>query len=213
METNHQLDAPEGRRHRDALAQLKAAVAATEAAKQLGDNTRSRDAGQTFREDLGALDAESRGKQDSTPPLKLVKTVEEEAEAANLSEPRITSKPLDLAADRLRKIAATKDARSDNTNSEDFVAFLERQGVSDLADKLEAAAAYLTFVDGEADFTRPQLMRLVQSASREEITREDGLRCFGRLLRQSRFAKLNNGRFKVDDNTPFRPRSSRVAQG
>ncbi len=213
MQTNQQLDAPEGRRHRDALAQLKAAVAATEAAKQLGDNTRSRDAGETFRDDLGALATEGRSGSDGLPPLKLVKPSEDEDEAPVISEPRITSKPLDVAAERLREIAATKDARDDSRKSGGFAAFLEKQGVTDLADKLEAAAAYMAFVEGEPDFTRPQLMRLVQSASREEITREDGLRCFGRLLRQSRFAKLNNGRFKVDENTPFRPRDPRVAQG
>ena len=223
-ETNHQLDEPEGRRHRDALAQLKAAVAATEAAKQLGDNTRSRDAGETYRDDLGALDAENRTAPEGLPPLKLVTSDDDKSDrdtggdeeaddnAQALSGGRVTSKPLDTAADRLREIAATKDAGSAG-NTEDFVAFIERQGLTDLGDKLEAAAAYLTFVEGEADFTRPQLMRLVQSASREEITREDGLRCFGRLLRQARFSKLNNGRFKVDENTPFRPRSSRAAQG
>ncbi len=210
-ETNHQLDAPEGRRNRDALAQLKAAVAATEAAKQLGDSARSRDAGAAFRDDLGALDAENRDKPDGLPPLKLVTTTdEEEAKEKVLSDDRVTSKPLDATADRLRQIAAAKEP---SATGMDFAGFLERHGVSDLSDKLEAAAAYLAFVEGEPDFTRPQLMRLVQSASSEEITREDGLRCFGRLLRQSRFSKLNNGRFKVDDNTPFRPRTSRMAQG
>ena len=212
MQTNQQLDEPEGRRHRDALAQLKAAVAATEAAKQLGDRHRSRDVGEAYRDDLGALENEGRKGSEGLPPLKLVKT-EEDDEVASIPEPRITSKPLDVAAQRLRQIAATKDASDEVEKSEDFVAFLEKQGVTELGDKLEAAAAYLAFVEGEAEFTRPQLMRLVQSASREEITREDGLRCFGRLLRQARFAKLNNGRFKVDDNTPFRPRTSRLAQG
>ena len=166
--------------------------------------------GETFRDDLGALETEGRKGSEGLPPLKLVKA---DDDVAAVPEPRITSKPLDVAAQRLREIAATKDAPEDSEKSEGFVAFLEKQGVSELGDKLGAAAAYLAFVEGEAEFTRPQLMRLVQSASREEITREDGLRCFGRLLRQSRFAKLNNGRFKVDDNTPFRPRSSRVAQG
>ena len=162
--------------------------------------------------DLGALEPESRKGSGGLPPLKLV-TPDEDDDVAAVPEPRITSKPLDIAAQRLREIAATKDASEEDDKTVDFVDFLEQQGVTDLGDKLEAAAAYLTFVDGEPDFTRPQLMRLVQSASRDEITREDGLRCFGRLLRQSRFAKLNNGRFKVDDNTPFRPRNSRVAQG
>lgn len=212
MQTNRQLDEPEGRRHRDALAQLKAAVAATEAAEQLGDRHSSRDVGGAYRDDLGALETEGRKGSEGLPPLKLVKP-EEDDDAASVPEPRITSKPLDVAAQRLRQIASTKDASEDGEKSEGFVAFLEKQGVTDLGDKLEAAAAYLAFVEGEPEFTRPQLMRLVQSASREEITREDGLRCFGRLLRQARFAKLNNGRFKVDDNTPFRPRTSRLAQG
>ncbi|SFS14861.1 hypothetical protein [Yoonia litorea] len=209
-ETNQQLDSPEGRRHRDALAQLKAAVAATEAAKQLGESNRSRDAGETFRDDLGALDAENRQKRDGLPPLKLVTTVEGTADG-EASKPRETSKPLDIAAQRLREIAATKDSDEDTPAPGGFAAFLEKQGVSDLGDKLEAAAAYLAFVENDPDFTRPQLMRLVQSASREEISREDGLRSFGRLLRMGRFAKMNNGRFKVDDNTPFRPRKSRLA--
>ena len=212
-QTNQQLDEPEGRRHRDALAQLKAAVAATEAAKQMGDSQKSRDAGETFRDDLGALHSESGQTSQPLPPLKLVRNEVAAATEQSVPQPRVTSKPLDVAAERLREIAAAKETAKDASKSVDFVAFLEQHGVSDLADKLEAAAAYLAFVEGEPDFTRPQLMRLVQSASREEVTREDGLRCFGRLLRQARFLKLSNGRFQVSDNTRFRPRKSRVAQG
>ena len=51
------------------------------------------------------------------------------------------------------------------------------------------------------------------SASDEEITREDGLRCFGRLLRQARLVKLANGRFQVAENTQYRPDGDKAAQG
>ncbi|WP_438955756.1 hypothetical protein [Cognatiyoonia sp.] len=38
---DEQMDEPEGRRHRQAIAQLKATVVATEAARQLGDTAKS----------------------------------------------------------------------------------------------------------------------------------------------------------------------------
>ena len=113
-------------------------------------------------------------------------------------------KPLDAATERLREIAAkvaSRDASEDMT----FAKFAEQQGARELADLLEAAAAYISYVDGEDDFSRPQVMKVVQSASDEEISREDGLRSFGRLLRQSRIIKLNNGRFQVSESTRFRP--------
>ena len=55
-------------------------------------------------------------------------------------------------------------------------------------------------------------MKKVQLAAADTFTREDGLRSFGRLLRQSRIIKLNNGRFQVSEDTRFRP-ADKAAQG
>ncbi len=242
-QTDQHLNQPESRRHRDAFAQLKAAVAATEAARQLGDKgAETVDPDEVFKDDLGAHDAEEKERSQAiaSAPLKLVPSqkVEPEAEAdaevevpqkpepvkTRFIEPAVEeaaqeaktqpadAKPLDAASERLRQIAALKEADG-QTEAAGFAEFAAAHGATDLVDKLEAAGAFICFVEGAADFSRPQVMKVVQSASSEEITREDGLRCFGRLLRQARLIKLPNGRFQVAENTQYRPDGDKAAQG
>lgn len=212
------LNEPEGRRHRDAFAQLKAAVAATEAARQLGDaGAQTRDPGEAFREDLDAHEAEeadvvSRDISDeiaATPsPLRLVpaQRVSEDEDDTETAE----AAPASGATERLRRIASQRENVGEKTGG--FAEFAAQKGATELGDLLEAAAAYIAFVEGDDDFSRPQVMKKVQMASADEFSREDGLRSFGRLLRQSKIIKLNNGRFQVSGNTRFRP-DDKAAQG
>ncbi len=200
-QADERLSEPEGRRHRDAFAQLKAAVVATEAARQLGDREDDVDPQDAFREDLDEAVREG-GDEDNNEgpaavPLKLV------------AEQRIEDAP-ENPSDRLRQIASVKDDNAAPTAG--FAEFAEEQGATELGDLLEAAAAYIAFVEGDADFSRPQVMKKVQLAATDEFSREDGLRSFGRLLRQSRIIKLNNGRFQVSEDTRFRP-TDKAAQG
>ncbi|WP_242650948.1 hypothetical protein [Yoonia tamlensis] len=196
-QTDAHLNEPEGRRHRDAFAQLKAAVAATEAARELGDESPAKSKDSAFREDLGAHDAEEGGQAMASSPLRLVPS--ESASDADA--------PTDAAAERLRQIASKVEENMAPTTG-GFAEFAADHDAAELSDLIEAAAAYSAFVEGVADFSRPQVMRKVQSVTQEEISREDGLRSFGRLLRQNKIVKLNNGRFQVAENTRFRPSGS-----
>lgn len=193
-QTDQHLNKPESRRHRDAFAQLKAAVAATEAARQLGDKgDGARDPDEVFKDDLG---------------------VHEAAEGTNAiatSDADNKIKPLDAASERLRQIASLKEAEG-VPETTGFAEFSQAHGATELVDMLEAAGAYICYVEGEADFSRPQVMKVVQSASEAEISREDGLRCFGRLLRQTRIIKMDNGRFQVAETSQYRPNDQRAAQ-
>lgn len=255
-QTDERLNEPEGRRHRDAFAQLKAAVAATEAARQLGDpGAGSRDKNEVFRDDLDALEAEAESEivdeinediaedvqeahaevnaeagltddvAETQPEDDLSdEIVEEAAEEASQNTAvapaplklvssqsvKAADKPLDAASARLREIAANKEAEVAAKGG--FAEFAAQQGATELADLLEAAAAYIAFVEGENDFSRPQVMKKVQSTTAIVFSREDGLRSFGRLLRQSKVIKLNNGRFQVAEDTRFRP-EDKAAQG
>jgi hypothetical protein len=233
-QTDQHLNQPESRRHRDAFAQLKAAVAATEAARQLGDEgAGAKGAGDAFKDDLGAHDAEERSQTPppSAPPLKLVKTVvleETPEEIANYVEQTAeeppapapataqeapTSKPVDAASQRLRQIAARKETPEDATSGDGFREFATKQGAAETIDLIEAAAAYLYYVEAEDDFSRPQVMKKVQVATGKEISREDGLRAFGRLLRLAKIVKLSNGRFRISDSSDYRPDDAQAAQG
>lgn len=227
-QTDEHLAEPEGRRHRDAFAQLKAAVAATEAARQLGDaGAKERDKNEVFRDDLGALDAEEEAKEEAADTPQIEESPAAEAPAEPSDEPAekpASLTPLklvsstspasaassDAASDRLLKVAAQKEAAPAAKSG--FSDFARAHSAGDLIDLLEAAAAYICFVEGEEDFSRPQVMKKVQTASATAFSREDGLRAFGKLLRMNRLVKLSNGRFQVAEDTRYRP-ENQAAQG
>lgn len=184
------LNEPAGSRRRNAIAQLKAAVAATEAARQLGDDAdKQASAENAFRNDLNEV----------VRPSQII-----EADAAE--RPRAAA-PLKLVASQRVDEAETPSAAPTVSDGEfgSFAQFAASMGATELEDLLEAAAAYTSFVEGVEDFSRPQIMKKVQMTTQEEFSREDGLRSFGTLLRQGRISKVRNGRFQVSEQTRFRP--------
>ena len=97
------------------------------------------------------------------------------------------------------------DAPETADDVESFADFASDMGAAGLPDLLEAAAAYMSFVEGREEFSRPQLMNTVRQADPEDFSREDGLRSFGQLLRSGKIEKIDGGRFTVSDQIGFRP--------
>jgi hypothetical protein len=90
--------------------------------------------------------------------------------------------------------------------------FAERVGVKSMADMLEAAAAYATCIEKRDQFTRPQLMRrLMASAGGKPVSREDGLRSFGTLLRTGRIEKVSRGHYVLADHSPYLAEARRLS--
>lgn len=85
-----------------------------------------------------------------------------------------------------------------------FTEFADQMGAKGLTDLLEAAAAYLSDVEGMPQFSRPMLMQKLNEVDDTDFSREEGLRSFGQLLRQGKLQKLKGGRFAVTDETEFR---------
>jgi hypothetical protein len=89
--------------------------------------------------------------------------------------------------------------------------FAEKLGVTSLTDLLEVAAAYTTCVENRNEFTRPQLMRRLIAASIDKpVSREDGLRSFGTLLRKGRIEKAGRGHYTLSDSSPYLAEARRI---
>jgi hypothetical protein len=95
-------------------------------------------------------------------------------------------------------------AHDDNTAA--LIAGLRAYLASERADNheeaVEAGVAYMTQEVGRAHVGRPQLMSLVLGAM-PDMSREEGLRAFGRLLRDGRIEKVKRGIFVLTDKSRF----------
>ncbi len=182
-QTNAQLEEPESRNRRSAIAQLKAAVAATVAEREGSDGTEGGDDPENaYREDLSEA-VKARGPEAGRPaPLKLVPS-------QRVGDEDETEVP----------------AAASNANAQSFAEFARAVDAQDLPELLEAAAAHTAFVEGKAQFSRPQIIRKINEISGEDFTREDSLRHFGKLLRDGRIRKSSGGQFEVTEDTRFRP--------
>ncbi|MBR9842011.1 MAG: hypothetical protein GYB25_02540 [Rhodobacteraceae bacterium] len=221
-EANTQMEEPEGNRRRQAIAHLRAAVAATKAEKKAGNAKPGADQTEAYREDLASVvrtapqRPEPRSEAPARPapaPLKLVAeqridTPAQDTAPAAEETPRAPVRPRRIsAADRTEAAAQSQtppvgEAAADATN---FAEFAEAMGATQLPDLLEAAAAYLTYVEGRGQFSRPMVMRMARDMDEENFSREDTLRTFGQLLRDKKIAKIGGGRFTASENIAYKP--------
>ncbi|APO86053.1 hypothetical protein A9199_05795 [Donghicola sp. JL3646] len=225
--TDEQLRAPETDLRRRTLSHLKAAVAATEAARRMGEPVKSKEDEETdFRSDLSAVvrptrptaggvlprraergNDQPRTERPRPAPLKLVA-----AQRVDLA-PEEAAPARPVAPVRPRRVATESVSSIDARDSESFADYVEEMGAHSLPDLLEAAAAYTSFVEGHEEFSRPHVMKKVREVLQDDdFNREDGLRVFGTLLREGRISKVRNGRFQVSEGTRFRP-EPRAARG
>lgn len=203
-EADNQLEKPESNQRRSAIQHLRAAVAATRAEKKAGADLQKDVDDSPYRSDLASVvrprrprpadGARSERPSEGRPaPLKLVA----EQRVDTPSEP---IRPRRVSAAELNVENNAKTAE----NSSNFSDFAEQLGATQLPDLLEAAAAYMSEVEGRDQFSRPMLMHKLQEVEKENFSREDGLRSFGQLLRDGKIQKIKGGRFTVTDETEYR---------
>ncbi|MEC9311925.1 MAG: chemotaxis protein CheA, partial [Pseudomonadota bacterium] len=210
------LDAPETASSRETYGHLRAAVAAAEADRSAGGSAGSENSEDAYRQDLasvvkprrpvptGARSARERNNASRPAPLKLV--AEQRIDPSPAAEDSASGTPQATRPVRPRRISALKDEGSaSDATAADFAAYAAERGAVELQDLLEAAAAYMSFVEGRDHFSRPQLMNKVRDAGAAEFNREDGLRSFGQLLREGKIERSENGRFAATEETGFRP--------
>lgn len=202
-EADHQMEEPEGATRRSAFAHLRAAVAARFADTSMAKEETEEETTKAYRSDLAQVvkprrpvASGSRTERPAEPrpaPLKLV------------AEQRIDESAADADPVTPRRVAATLEDDPAFAEDTGFAEFAEQMGATKLREVLEAAAAYLCFVEGHDQFSRPQLMTRVRQADCGDFSREDGLRSFGQLLRSGKIEKIKGGRFAASDAIGFKP--------
>ncbi|WP_380053258.1 hypothetical protein ACFE33_11030 [Falsihalocynthiibacter sp. SS001] len=209
QESENKFAETEGTRRRSAIAHLKAAVAATVADRKIlgGSKPKADDQTDTYRQDLAESELPkplNEGKEKRPAPLVLVSEQRIDLGDGTALHPRRVSK----SAPELREV--NKELAEENAkllaDSKSFAEFAERVGATELPDLLEAAAAYASYVEGQDHFTRPDVMRRVLRFGEEQgLTREDGMRSFGILLREGKIEKIKRGQFRIAETTRFNP--------
>lgn len=231
-QTNSAMDGPESRRRSAAIAHLKAAVAATEADRQILAANPPKP--QPAPEDIYRSDFESAlrpvsatvsattasaeiARKSGERPAPLVLVSEQridriKTEADPATQPRIVrpNRPLraTLSAEELSEEDEALSAEEASANlfapGQSFADFAESLGAESLHDLLEASAVYCAQVLGRPQFSRPLVMTQINSLPEaQDHALEDQLRAFGTLLRQGRITKVKRGAFAVTDRSPL----------
>ncbi len=209
-EADEKLDDPEISSRHETYSQLRAAVASAEAERSAGGSIGGQVEDDPYRDDLADVvrprrpsvegkRTQRRISEGRPAPLKLVaeQRVDDGAGIAHrgpVRPRRVMTVPI--------AEAFAPDAESVDSA---FAEFAIRMEATELPDLLEAAAAYLTFVEGHDKFSRPQLMSKVRLIKQDDYNREDGLRSFGQLLRDGKIVKRGGGWFAASEDIGFRP--------
>jgi hypothetical protein len=229
-QTNWEMDKPEGSRRRSAIAHLRAAVAATRADRFFGQDEGEQEREEAYRgdledavrphqmtgtgdsmaldftvPDLGPAPIPQSGVKPRKPPLKLV--AEQRVDHDYAFDIQDLPPPPKALVRTRRAMASTASAglqdRAEETSAGGFATYAAVSGAESLDQLMEAAAAYMTFVEHRDQFSRPQLMNKMREAETQDTPREDRLRIFADLLRDCKVVKVGGGRFIATDKIGF----------
>jgi hypothetical protein len=215
--TDSRLTEEDASRRHAHISHLKAAVAARRADPPKAEA--HSDATTIYRDDLAQTVRPRRpefrqAKTERPSPLVLVteQRVGEAAEASESSAPDTpgdaSTRTGDIQPRRGRPVSDRHARQADEPGTDgttpdaisepqpDFELFVAEIGASAVPEILEAAALFTSRRLGESTFSRPQLLHLAGEAI-DDLSREDGLRAFGKLLREGAIRKIARGTFEL----------------
>jgi len=212
---DEKLDDPETSTSRETYSHMRAAVAAAQAERSAGGTVGQHTDDDAYREDLASVVRPRRPTTGGKRPLRPA------ADARSAPLKLVAEQRVDEGAGQVRRggvrprrvmTVPLEDADHVGTAEGEggFADFATRMGATELPDMLEAAAAYLSFVEGRDQFSRPQLMNKIRQIKEDKFNREDGLRSFGQLLRDGKIQKTGGGRFTASGQIGFRPDTREV---
>ncbi|NRB18097.1 MAG: chemotaxis protein CheA [Rhodobacteraceae bacterium] len=205
---DEKLEDPAAASSRETYGHLRAAMAAAQAERTAGGTVGSELRDDEYREDLASVVRPRRPSAAKTVSRR-PETVQRPAPLKLVAEQRIDEAPKQKRGPvRPRRIASSQaDEAEFAAKGRDggFAEYAVESGAVELNELLEAAASYMSFIEGRDHFSRPQLMNKVKLLDSAEFNREDGLRSFGLLLREGKIEKTHNGQFTASGQIGFRP--------
>ena len=226
-DTNDKLGDEASRRRHDALAHLKAAVAATKAEEAATGKHTTVDGSTVYRDDLAKVVRpvtvsstekpvkSADGGKTRPAPLVLVseqRVKSDEEIAARLDER--TKARMETVKAAATPGTVVQDEDDYDATEMAFADFVAANEATTLAELLEAAAVFEAYVEGREHFSRPMILRRVagyKENENENVPREDILRAYGELLRDEVLQKIERGRFVVSADSKYIPK--RIAKG
>ncbi len=196
-EADAQMDVPENSNNRQAFAHLRAAVAAKHSDDEIGQTA------QPEQEGLYKTDLDDVVRPRRPEPRAATPTERPQSRPAPLK--LVAEQRIDTPSPATNAAASAQHTTNEPKPQSDFVQYASDVGAHALPQILEAAVAYLAFVEERDSFSRPQIMNRVRMVKGDDFNREDGLRSFGQLLRAGKVERLNGGRFTATSDTGFKP--------
>ena len=205
---DEKLEDPEASSSRETYDHLRAAMAAAHADRAAGGSVGSDVRDDEYREDLASVVRPRRPSATKTASRR-PEAAQRPAPLKLVAEQRINEAPAKKSGPvRPRRIASAQADEAEfagKGREGGFAEYAVESGAVELNELLEAAASYMSFIEGRDHFSRPQLMNKVKLLDSAEFNREDGLRSFGLLLREGKIEKTNNGQFTASGQIGFRP--------
>ncbi len=218
-EANTKLESDEANQKRASIAHLRAAVQAKRADVEQWDQIENEDTSEEYRDDLARVVRPRRVRtaspKDARRLAPLVLVTEQRVDTSTDDSAQVESEATDASPRRVSK-ASGKDGSGAKAAGQDligdFTAFAAEAGAKGTTELLEAAAAFRTYVIGQDTFSRPQVMNLILKANPTgNLTREEGLRAFGKLIREGGITKIQRGRYSISESSRFRPGQKRAS--
>jgi hypothetical protein len=209
-ETNTQLEEPEGNRRRSVIAHMRAAVAATRADRiLLGRKKDVEQEAAPYRADLAtavvhpgrphAVPSERGIENRGSPPQEQV--TQQRVDARNADE----TVTVTVIQRQSMHDGTSYENRELDEDDRGFTDFAAQMGAAALAEIFEAAAAYVSFVEGHDQFSRNQILTRVDAVETARSSSQDRMRLFEQLLRDGAIIETHDGQFTASERIRFKP--------
>jgi hypothetical protein len=217
------MDVPEQRARWSAIAHLKAAVATTQADRELGEDPLglSDDPADAYRQDLSKIVADQEETEERPPVLVLVseQRIDRPAPAASPSEeplrPRrvaagggVAAAPSTVLEPVL--LAATLEEDDEDEFADggeffdpaDFSEFAQRLGADDLSEVIQAAGVYAAMIECRPHFSPANLLRQIAAApGLPGFAKEEGMQVFAELVKAGKIERVRQGQYVVTEDS------------